>query len=60
VEADALLPVRELDVGDLYTAALRERLPVGGEVLTLEPAALNLFGEQPVDYRMVDVFEKWP
>ena len=58
VEAHALLPVLELDVRDLDSAAVRERLPVGLEVLALEPAAANLFGEQPVHHRMVDVLEE--
>ena len=35
-----------------------ERFPIGLEILALEPAALNLFGEQPVDNGMVDMFEE--
>ena len=58
VEAHALLPVLELDVRDLDAAALRERLPVRLEVLALETRAANLFGEQPVLHRMVDVLEE--
>ena len=58
VEAHALLPVLELDVRDLDLAAVRERPPVGLEVLALEPEAANLFGEKPVHHRMVDVLEE--
>ena len=58
VEAHALLSVVEFDVRDLNPAAVRERLPIGLEVFALEPAAANLFCEQTVDHRMVDVLEE--
>jgi hypothetical protein len=58
VEAHALLPVVELDLCDLDAAAVRERFPVGFEVLALESGTANLFGEQPVDHRVIDVLEE--
>jgi hypothetical protein len=48
-----ILSTRLLSIG-----APGSRRKRGGEVLTLEPAALNLFGEQPIDRRVVDVLEK--
>jgi hypothetical protein len=58
VQAHALFPILEIGGCDLHSAAIRERFPVGLEVLAFEPAAANLFGEQPIFHRMVDVLQE--
>ncbi len=54
-ETHALLPVLEVDIGNLDSATVRERFPIGLEVFALEPGTANLFGEEPVFDRVVDV-----
>ena len=57
-EAHALLSVPEFEVGNFDPAAVRERLPVGLEVLALEPASTNLLGKEAIDNRVIDVFQE--
>ena len=57
-EAHTLLPVLELNIGDLDAATVRERFPILFEVFALEPGAANLLGKQPVLHRVIDVFQE--
>ena len=59
-QSHAPLPVRELDVRDFNGPALRERSPVRLEIRSLETRPANLFREQPVLDRVIDMFEELP
>ena len=58
VEAHALLAVLEIDICNLDATTVLEHLPICLEVVALKPRTANLFGEEAVLHRMVDVFEK--
>ena len=57
-EPQAFFAVFKLHVRDACAAGCSERLPISFKVRAFEAAALDLLGEQAVNDRMIDVFEK--
>ncbi len=57
MEADTLGAVLKCHFGKFSFAAVRERLPVGLEVISLKASTANLPGEQAVLDGMVDVLQ---
>jgi hypothetical protein len=58
LKADASLSILEIDRRNRDGAAVRERFPISREIVAFESRPANLFGEQAVFYRMVDVLKE--
>lgn len=58
METHAFLAILEVELGDFDLAMLRDGFPIGLEIRTLKSRTTDLFGEETIFDRMIDVLQK--
>src|ERR1700759_1956556 len=57
-QTDAFLAILKVEFGNFDLAMLRDRFPIGLEVRAFETCATDLFGEETIFDRVIDVFQE--